>query len=152
MTYQLLTKSTLMLKNPCSALEVRERTSPTTRTSAKMCRNVGKNKNGRALPARPFEKFGSSPISRVLSRHEQHAVRTRAIIPLGAALPRPSSSLPGSSASHAIAPLFGLAPDGVYRAGPVTSPAVSSYLTTFSRRPKPCSRSASHPFSLACAA
>jgi phosphoribosylcarboxyaminoimidazole (NCAIR) mutase len=27
-----------------------------------------------------------------------------------------SSDLPGSSASHAVAPLFGLAPDGVYRA------------------------------------
>jgi hypothetical protein len=56
-------------------------------------------------------------------------------------LPRPSSSLPGSSASHAIAPLFGLAPDGVCRAGPVASPAVSSYLAALSHRPGPRSRS-----------
>ncbi len=53
----------------------------------------------------------------------------RAIIPLRAALPRRSSGLPGSGASHAIAPLFGLAPDGVCRASPVASPAVGSYPT-----------------------
>lgn len=38
-----------------------------------------------------------------------------AAIHLGLALPPGSSSLPGSSASHAIATLFGLAPDGGYR-------------------------------------
>jgi len=53
----------------------------------------------------------------------------RAVIHLGAALPWRSSSLPGSGASHAMASLFGLAPDGVCRAGPVASPAVGSYPT-----------------------
>jgi len=73
-------------------------------------------------------KWESSPISRVLSSdHGLHRSR-RAVIPLGAALPRRSSSLPGSSASHAIAPLFGLAPDGVCRAVRVATSAVSSYL------------------------
>ena len=56
--------------------------------------------------------MGSRSISRVLSAPEGAV----AAIPLGDALPRRSSSLPGSSASHAFAPLFGLAPDGVYRA------------------------------------
>jgi hypothetical protein len=51
-----------------------------------------------------------------------------AVIPLVLALLQGSSSLPGCDASHAITPLFGLAPDGVYRASPVASPAVSSYL------------------------
>ncbi len=51
-----------------------------------------------------------------------------AVIPLVHALLHGSSSLPGSSASRINAPLFGLAPDGVYRASPVASPAVSSYL------------------------
>jgi hypothetical protein len=53
----------------------------------------------------------------------------RAVIPLGDALPRRSSSLPGSDASHANAPLFGLAPDGVCRAVRVTTSAVGSYPT-----------------------
>ncbi len=52
-----------------------------------------------------------------------------AVIPLGLTSPSGSSSQPGSGASHAIASLFGLAPDGVYRAGPVTRPAVGSYPT-----------------------
>jgi hypothetical protein len=52
-----------------------------------------------------------------------------AIIPLGRRLPDGSSDLPGSSASRAIAPLFGLAPDGVWRAVPVTRSAVGSYPT-----------------------
>src|SRR5690606_36865924 len=61
-------------------------------------------------------KRRSWPISRVLSW---------AIIPLGAASPRPSSSLPGRSAGPTLAPhpcgcaptsLFGLAPGGVCRA------------------------------------
>ena len=63
---------------------------------------------------------GSPPISRVLSW---------AAIPLGLTLPPASSSLPGSDASHAITPLFGLAPDEVCRAVRVTTSAVSSYLT-----------------------
>ena len=62
---------------------------------------------------------GSQSISRVLSW---------AAIPLGVLLPARSSSLPGSSASHAHASLFGLAPDGVCRAVRVTTAAVSSYL------------------------
>ncbi len=52
-----------------------------------------------------------------------------AVIPLGRRLPDGSSNLPGSSASHAIAPLFGLAPDGVWRAVPVARSAVGSYPT-----------------------
>jgi hypothetical protein len=50
-----------------------------------------------------------------------------AIIPLDHRLPDGSSGLPGSSASHALAPLFGLAPDGVWHAAPVTRSAVGSY-------------------------
>jgi len=61
---------------------------------------------------------GSPPISRVLSW---------ATIPLGPPLPTASSSLPGSDASHANAPLFGLAPDEVCRAVRVTTSAVGSY-------------------------
>ena len=53
----------------------------------------------------------------------------RAIIPLDDVLPRRSSSLPGDSASSVDVPLFGLAPDGVYRAVTVTSAAVGSYPT-----------------------
>jgi hypothetical protein len=40
------------------------------------------------------------------------------VIHLGARLLVRSSSLPGSSASHAIATLFGFAPDGGYRVSP----------------------------------
>ena len=64
-------------------------------------------------------KVGSRSISRVLSW---------TAIPLDVLLPARSSSLPGSSASHARASLFGLAPDGVCRASRVTTAAVSSYL------------------------
>ena len=53
---------------------------------------------------RRIGESGSPPISRVLSW---------AAIPLGLPLPAGSSSLPGSDASHADAPLFGLAPDEV---------------------------------------
>ena len=63
-------------------------------------------------------KVGSPPISRVLSW---------ATIPLGPPLPTASSSLPGSDAGRAIAPLFGLAPNEVCRAVPVTRNAVGSY-------------------------
>ena len=50
------------------------------------------------------------------------------VIPLGLQLLAGSSNLPGSSAGHAHASLFGLAPDGVCRAVRVTTSAVSSYL------------------------
>ena len=58
-----------------------------------------------------------------------HPAGYRATIPLGDPLPSRSSSLPGSGTSHAVAPLFGLAPDGVYRATAVASRAVGSYST-----------------------
>ena len=51
-------------------------------------------------------------------------------------MPACSSDLPGSSASHAVAPLFGLAPDGVWRAVRVATSAVGSY-PTVSRPPTP---------------
>lgn len=92
---------------------------------------------------------GSSPISRVLSSDCSLRRNRRAVIPLGAALPRRSSSLPGSSASHAIAPLFGLAPDGVCRASPVASPAVGSY-PTISPLPVPARRPSAVCFLLHC--
>ena len=74
-------------------------------------------------------KWGSPPISRVLSSGPVRKPARRAIIPLVDALPRRSSSLPGDSASSLNVPLFGLAPDGVYRAVTVTSAAVGSYPT-----------------------
>ena len=52
-------------------------------------------------------KWRSRPLSRVLSW---------TVIPLGPASPQASSSQPGCGTSHAIAPLFGLAPGGVCRA------------------------------------
>ncbi len=55
----------------------------------------------------------SRPVSRVLSR---------TVIHLGRVSPRASSDLPGSSAGHTIAPLFGLAPGGVYRAAACCHP------------------------------
>ena len=54
---------------------------------------------------KPADKPGSVP-----------PLRGSAIIPLGLPSPTGSSNLPGSSAGHASASLFGLAPDGVYRA------------------------------------
>jgi hypothetical protein len=57
------------------------------------------------------------------------------VIHLGHASPRASSDLPGSHASRVLsprgrtAPLFGLAPGGVYPATPVASGAVRSYRT-----------------------
>jgi hypothetical protein len=50
-----------------------------------------------------------------------------AVIPLGRRLPAGSSNLPGSSASSAIAPLFGLAPDGVCQ--PLVLPQARCALT-----------------------
>lgn len=79
-------------------------------------------------------EVGSPPISRVLSTSATRESRRRAIIPLGAPLPKRSSSLPGDSASSVDVPLFGLAPDGVCRAGPVARTAVGSY-PTFSPLP-----------------
>ena len=52
----------------------------------------------------------SRPISRVLSW---------TVIPLGAASPQRSSSLPGRDTGRVIASLFGLAPSGVCHAGPL---------------------------------
>lgn len=62
----------------------------------------------------------SQPISRVLSW---------AVIPLGYASPRTSSSLPGSDADHTNGSLFGLAPGGVCHAGAVTRAPVRFYRT-----------------------
>ena len=53
-------------------------------------------------------EWRSRPISRVLSW---------TVIPLGAASPLRSSSLPGPDAGHVMRSLFGLAPGGVCRAG-----------------------------------
>ena len=87
----------------------------------------------------PLSEVGSPPISRVLSW---------AAIPLGPPLPTGSSSLPGSGASHAIASLFGLAPDGVCRAVRVATSAVSSYLGGACATPTRLA--ARHHFTLAC--
>ena len=76
------------------------------------------------------KKAKSRPVSRVLSW---------TVIHLGRASPLASSGLPGCSAGHAIAPLFGLASGGVYRAVPVASHAVRSY-RTFSPLPVPSKR------------
>ena len=65
-------------------------------------------------------KNESWPVSRVLSW---------TIIHLGCTSPCTSSNLPGNSAGHAIVPLFGLAPGGVYPATCVTTRAVRSYRT-----------------------
>ena len=62
----------------------------------------------------------SWPVSRVLSRTAIH---------LGDKSPCRSSNLPRSRAGHAYAPLFDLAPGGVFPATPVTSRAVRSYRT-----------------------
>ena len=58
-------------------------------------------------PAYRGRKGRSRPVSRVLSW---------TVIPLRPASPLASSSQPGCGTSHAIAPLFGLAPGGVCRA------------------------------------
>jgi len=59
------------------------------------------------LAPRLDRKWRSRPLSRVLSW---------TTIPLGLASPQGSSSTPGCGPSQPIAPLFGLAPSGVYRA------------------------------------
>ena len=67
-----------------------------------------------------MKKRRSQPISRVLSWTTIH---------LGCLSLNTSSSLPESSAGHAIGSLFGLAPSGVYPATAVTTSAVRSYRT-----------------------
>lgn len=57
-----------------------------------------------------MERWRSRPISRVLSG---------TVIPLGSASPHCSSSLPGPDAGRVMGSLFGLAPGGVCRAGPL---------------------------------
>ncbi len=78
----------------------------------------------RPRPIRPTNheprESWSRPVSRVLSG---------TIIHLGCASPHTSSGLPGNGADHALVPLFGLAPDGVYPATAVASRAVRSYRT-----------------------
>ena len=59
-------------------------------------------------PSARCRKWRSRPISRVLSW---------TVIPLGAASPLRSSSLPGPDAGNVMRSLFGLAPGGVCRAG-----------------------------------
>jgi len=62
-------------------------------------------------------------------------LRRVTVIHLGMRLPAHSSSLPGSSASHAIAALFGLAPDGGCRVSrPPCGLLVSVALFLASRR------------------
>ncbi|GEM_PF-6030123 len=65
------------------------------------------------------EKWSES-ISRVLSW---------TTIPLGRPLRAGSSNLPAHAAGHSLVRLFGLAPDGVSPATPVTGSAVRSYRT-----------------------
>ncbi len=62
------------------------------------------------FPPSRREKRRSRPVSRVLSW---------TVILLGATSPWRSSNLPGPDAGHAIRSLFGLAPGGVCRAGPL---------------------------------
>ena len=65
---------------------------------------TGSARNGASTLLAPVEDKKSRPVSRVLSW---------TVIPLGLTSPSGSSNLPGSSAGHANAPLFGLAPGGV---------------------------------------
>ncbi len=74
----------------------------------------------RPIHTGPGIKGGSRPVSRVLSR---------TVIHLGHASPHASSDLPGGLAGHENAPLFGLAPGGVYPATGVATGAVRSYRT-----------------------
>ena len=72
----------------------------------------GQQKNGfRIAAARRPESGVSEETSRPVSR-----VLSWTVIPLGLTSPSGSSNLPGSSAGHANAPLFGLAPSGVCHA------------------------------------
>ena len=69
--------------------------------------------HGKAAPAWAVgerKRWRSRPISRVLSW---------TVIPLGASSPIRSSNLPGPDAGRVMRSLFGLAPGGVCRAGPL---------------------------------
>lgn len=75
------------------------------------CTAEGGTKRGHLREGRtPKRRWRSRPVSRVLSW---------TVIRLGATSPQRSSNLPGSSAGHANGSLFGLAPGGVCRAGPL---------------------------------
>ncbi len=75
------------------------------------CIACDSTKRGRLREGRtPERRRRSRPVSRVLSW---------TVIRLGATSPQRSSNLPGSSAGHANGSLFGLAPGGVCRAGPL---------------------------------
>lgn len=72
--------------------------------------------------------------------------RPAAAIPLGPRLPAASSNLPGSGADHAMASLFGLAPDGVCQ--PRTLPLGQWALTRGGLAPAPAAlagRALFHP-------
>ncbi len=75
---------------------------------ARACKACGRS--GAADPGKAWRKWRSRPISRVLSW---------TVIPLGASSPIRSSNLPGPGAGRAMRSLFGLAPGGVCRAGPL---------------------------------
>ena len=79
---------------------------PAHRTAPALSRAAGKRVRAQTKgPGRG--KWRSRPLSRVLSG---------TVIPLAPASPLGSSNQPGCGTSHAIAPLFGLAPGGVCRA------------------------------------
>src|SRR3712207_6557293 len=83
-------------------------------------------------------KKGSGPISRVLSEAKPRTVISLAL-PLPARSARPTRKSVADRTSPAS--IFGLAPGGVYPAGPVTRTAVRSY-RTFSPLPAPAATGA----------
>ena len=93
---------------------------------------VSPNKEYTGLPESLIVKKGATQACRPDSVRRQAGV---AIIPLGRQLPAGSSHLPARSDGPPFGPigplacLFDVAPGGVWRAGPVARPAVSSYLT-----------------------
>jgi hypothetical protein len=91
---------------------------------------LGPSPESRVASPESRRKAESRPVSRVLSR---------TVIPLGPASPQGSSDQPGRGAGHAMAPLFGLAPGGVYRAAACCHPrgALLPHLFTLTcaRRP-----------------
>jgi hypothetical protein len=93
----------------CSPLESRGRRKPCAARFSWGCGSTtGSARN--TAPALCWHRWRikkSRPVSRVLSW---------TVIPLGLTSPSGSSNLPGSSAGHANAPLFGLAPSGVCHA------------------------------------
>ncbi len=109
------------------------------RRTQKWMRNWRKEPVAPALAATRWRRSGaegSRPVSRVLSRTAIHLRR---------ASPRASSDLPGdargprAAALRLHAPLFGLAPGGVYPAADVANGAVRSY-RTISPLPLVCRR------------